>query len=58
MSGYELKYIFDKSVKHFWSAKQSQIYRELNSLHEAGHVEIEKVEQENRPDKKVYHIKQ
>ncbi len=58
MSGYELKFIFDNSVKHFWNAKQSQIYRELNKLHETGYVEIEKVEQENRPDKKVFHIKQ
>ena len=58
MSGYELKYIFDNSIKHFWNAKQSQIYRELNNLHKADYVEIEKVEQENRPDKKVFHIKQ
>ena len=58
MSGYEMKYIFDNSVSHFWSAKQSQIYRELNNLLEAGFVEVKKVEQEKRPDKKVFHIRQ
>jgi hypothetical protein len=28
-SGYDLKKIFDTSVRHFWPADQSQIYRTL-----------------------------
>ena len=55
-TGYDLKKIFDTSVQHFWPADQSQIYRTLNRLTEQGFAEMEKVAQEDRPDKKVYHI--
>jgi DNA-binding PadR family transcriptional regulator len=55
-SGYDLKKIFDTSVRHFWPADQSQIYRTLNRLTEKGWAEMEKIEQENRPDRKEYHI--
>jgi DNA-binding PadR family transcriptional regulator len=55
-SGYDLKKIFDTSVQHFWPADQSQIYRTLARLTEKGLVEMEKVPQEDRPDRKVYHI--
>lgn len=55
-SGYDLKKIFDTSIRHFWPADQSQIYRTLARLAEQGYAEIEKVKQEERPDRKVYHI--
>jgi DNA-binding PadR family transcriptional regulator len=55
-TGYDLKKTFDKSVRHFWPADQSQIYRTLARLTEQGFVEMEKVEQADRPDRKVYHI--
>lgn len=55
-SGYELKRIFDSSVKHFWSADQSQIYRTLARLTEKGFTQIEVVTQTDRPDRKMYHI--
>jgi PadR family transcriptional regulator AphA len=55
-SGYDLKKIFDSSVRHFWSADQSQIYRTLSRLEENGWALMEKVPQEDRPDRKVYHI--
>ena len=55
-TGYDLKKIFDSSVRHFWSADQSQIYRTLSRLTDQGYVEMEKVPQEARPDRKVYHI--
>ena len=55
-TGYDLKKIFDTSVRHFWPADQSQIYRTLNLLTDEGYVEMEKVPQEDRPDRKVYHI--
>lgn len=55
-TGYDLKKIFDSSVQHFWPADQSQIYRTLNRLTEQGLAEMEKVPQEDRPDRKVYHI--
>lgn len=55
-SGYDLKKVFDTSVRHFWYADQSQIYRTLAQLNERGWTEIEVVEQTERPDRKVYHI--
>jgi PadR family transcriptional regulator AphA len=55
-SGYDLKKAFDTSVRHFWPADQSQIYRTLARLAERGWAEVEVVEQEDRPDRKVYHI--
>jgi PadR family transcriptional regulator AphA len=55
-SGYDLKKIFDVSVQHFWPADQSQIYRTLSRLTEQGFAEVEKIRQEDRPDRKVYHI--
>jgi PadR family transcriptional regulator, regulatory protein AphA len=55
-TGYSLKKVFDQSIHHFWEADQSQIYRTLNRLAANGWAEMETVEQENRPDRKVYHI--
>jgi DNA-binding PadR family transcriptional regulator len=56
LSGYDLKKVFDVSVQHFWPADQSQIYRTLSHLEEQGWVEVEVVNQIERPDRKVYHI--
>ena len=55
-TGYDLKKIFDTSIRHFWPADQSQIYRTLARLTEQGYAEMEKVPQADRPDRKVYHI--
>lgn len=56
MSGYDLKKAFDTSVRHFWSADQSQIYRTLARLAEQDRVGVEVIEQQDKPDRKVYHI--
>jgi PadR family transcriptional regulator AphA len=55
-SGYDLKKIFDATVRHFWPADQSQIYRTLGRLTEQGCIAMDKVEQSTRPDRKVYSI--
>lgn len=55
-TGYDLKKIFDTSIRHFWPADQSQIYRTLSRLTDRGFAKVEKVLQEDRPDRKVYHI--
>lgn len=55
-SGYDLKKMFDISVRHFWPAAQSQIYRALGQMNDKGWVEQEIVEQQDHPDRKVYHI--
>ena len=58
LSGYDLKKVFDTSVQHFWPANQSQIYRTLARLADHGWVEMEIIEQLDRPDRKLYHITQ
>jgi DNA-binding PadR family transcriptional regulator len=55
-TGYNLKNLFDLSVRHFWPADQSQIYRTLSDLADEGFATVELVEQTDRPNKKVYHI--
>jgi len=55
-TGYDLKKIFDTTVRHFWPADQSQIYRTLSRMLEQGFAEMEVVPQADRPDRKVYHI--
>ena len=55
-SGYDLKKIFDISVQHFWPADQSQIYRTLSRLEDNGWVDMQVIEQDDRPDRKEYHI--
>jgi PadR family transcriptional regulator AphA len=54
MSGYDLKKAFDQSVRHFWPANQSQIYRTLAELDEQGWVTKEIIPREDRLDMKVY----
>jgi DNA-binding PadR family transcriptional regulator len=55
-TGYDLKKIFDTSIRHFWPADQSQIYRTLARLTKQDFAEVEKIPQDDRPDRKVYHI--
>ncbi len=57
MTGYDLKtQAFDSTVQHFWPAAQSQIYRTLDRMAEAGWVTSEIEHQEGKPDRKVYSI--
>jgi len=56
MTGYELKQRFDQSIKHFWNANLSQIYPTLSQLEAEGLLTMEVDYQENRPNRKVYHI--
>lgn len=59
MTGYDLKHqAFDATVRHFWPADQSQIYRTLNQLAEDDWVTVTVEPQEERPDRKVYAITQ
>ena len=56
-SGYELA-LFTSPPRNFllWSAKHSQIYPELAKLTATGLIDFSRVQQESRPDKKVYHL--
>ena len=55
-SGYDLVKRFNKSVTCFWSASHQQIYKALGKLEADEHVSAQKIEQENRPNKKLYTV--
>ena len=56
LSGYDLTKVLDNSVRHFWPADQSQIYRTLARLAENGLVEQEVFRGVDRPDRKEYRL--
>ena len=53
-TGYTLNDRFSGSVGSFWTATQSQIYRELHALEGRGLVAVDVVPQPGKPAKKVY----
>ena len=57
-SGYDLKRLFDHILAPVWGAAHSQIYNELRRMKELGWVDMEREEQEARPDRKVYSVTQ
>lgn len=56
MTGYELSKEFESGLFEIWSAKHSQIYPELKSLHEAGLIEYQVEISGTVLEKKVYTI--
>jgi PadR family transcriptional regulator, regulatory protein AphA len=56
LSGYDIKRLFDHMLSTMWGAAQSQIYKELRRMEGLGWVEMEREEQEARPDRKLYSI--
>jgi DNA-binding PadR family transcriptional regulator len=55
-SGYTLKQRFDGSVQSFWTATQSQIYRELHALEAEGAAQAERLPGEGKPDRLIYSL--
>ena len=56
MTGYDLAKIFDSSVKFFWYARANHIYLELTKLEKKSYVKCEYIVQQDKPNKKLYHI--
>ena len=56
LSGYDISQRMKVPVGFFWHAQRSQIYPELARLESRGLVRHRRVEQVDRPDKKVYSI--
>jgi len=56
MTGYEIMLVFRDSLRFFWSAQRSQIYRELQTLETKGWVDKTPVPQQSKPDKNIYTI--
>ena len=55
-TGYEITKWFDGPLGYFWNTSHQRVYRALATLHKDGWVDFEVVEQEDKPDKKVYEI--
>ncbi|MFB4203079.1 hypothetical protein KBTX_01881 [wastewater metagenome] len=55
-TGYELTRTFRERLGHVWPASHQQIYRELARLHEAGHLAMEPLPHDDRPDAKRYRV--
>jgi DNA-binding PadR family transcriptional regulator len=55
-SGYDLARRFDRSIGQFWSATHQQVYKVLGRMEADGWVSVTVVEQDGRPDKKVYAV--
>lgn len=53
-SGYDLAKIFDVSVSNFWSSTPQQLYRELARLTDDGLIDARVVEQQRRPNKRMF----
>ncbi len=55
-SGYDLAKSFDASVANFWTATPQQLYRELERLAADGLIEARVVQQERRPNKRLFSL--
>ncbi|MGW1543013.1 PadR family transcriptional regulator [Streptomyces sp. NPDC002309] len=55
-SGYDLAKGFDASVANFWMATPQQLYRELERMESEGLVAARLVEQERRPNKRLFSL--
>ncbi|MFJ8436121.1 PadR family transcriptional regulator [Kitasatospora sp. NPDC094019] len=55
-SGYDLSKGFDASVANFWMATPQQLYRELDRMEAAGLISARVVEQEKRPNKRLFSL--
>jgi DNA-binding PadR family transcriptional regulator len=53
-SGYDLAIAADRSIANFWPISKSQVYSELRRLEKLGLVRSREVEQDKRPDKRVF----
>jgi DNA-binding PadR family transcriptional regulator len=57
-SGYDLAKAFDASVANFWMCTPQQLYRELDRMAAEGLIAAKTVEQERRPNKRLYELTQ
>ena len=57
-SGYDLAKAFDASVANFWMSTPQQLYRELERMEAEGLVAARVIEQERRPNKRLFSLTQ
>jgi PadR family transcriptional regulator AphA len=56
LTGYDLMKMFSATVKYYWSATHTQIYRTLAQMLEQGLLSQEIIQQTKNPNKKIYSI--
>jgi DNA-binding PadR family transcriptional regulator len=56
MSGYDIKRHFDRAVHFVWNASDSQIYRELRALERDELITSRVIQQESKPNKRLYRL--
>ena len=56
MSGYDVLKLVERSIGHFLSPAKSQVYADLRRLARAGFATEELVEQDQRPNKRIFAI--
>ncbi len=55
-TGYEITYEFDRGLGFFWPASHQQIYQELGKMATEGLVAFKRVQQTDKPPKKIYRL--
>jgi DNA-binding PadR family transcriptional regulator len=55
-TGYDIARQFDTVLTYFWRATHQQIYKELSRLSADGCVTVREVEQQGKPNKKIYRL--
>jgi DNA-binding PadR family transcriptional regulator len=55
-SGYDLAKAFDATVANFWMSTPQQLYRELDRMEAEGLLAARVVEQERRPNKRLFSL--
>ena len=55
-TGYDLKNVFSETVRHFWSARLSQIYPTLKRLEQQQMLRSRREPSPKGPDRKVYTV--
>jgi PadR family transcriptional regulator, regulatory protein AphA len=56
MSGYDVLKLAEGSIGYFWSPAKSHVYSELKRLAAAGYAEEGVVQQDTRPNKRLYRM--
>lgn len=55
-SGYDIVQEFRSSIGYFWNASHQQVYQQLKKLTDQSLIEFTEMEQDGKPDKKIYHL--
>ena len=55
-TGYEITKWFDGPLGHFWNTSHQRVYRALATLYKDGWVDYEEIQQDDKPNKKVYEL--